>query len=141
MRSVILILFVTFWFWKTPEGRSSTKTIIFFWLKETWYTDFERIRRRTYLPCEERFYEVEQISSFIDDNQEEVLLVIECKASHIDVRCNMVLDQLIRYRDVLDAEYIMLILMVSMFVVLSNLRMVDIKKSIQKSDLSRAFKI
>lgn len=44
-----------------------------------------------------------------DDNQEEVLLVIECKASHIDVECNMVLDQAIRYRDVLDAEYIMLI--------------------------------
>ena len=44
-----------------------------------------------------------------DDKQEEALMVIECKAPYIDVDCNIVLDQAIRYRDILKAEYIMLV--------------------------------
>lgn len=44
-----------------------------------------------------------------DDKQEEALMVIECKAPYIDVECNVVLDQAIRYRDILNAKYIMLV--------------------------------
>ena len=44
-----------------------------------------------------------------DDKQKEILMVIECKAPYIDVDCNIVLDQAISYRDILNAEYIMLI--------------------------------
>ncbi len=64
-----------------------------------------------------------------DDKQEEVLLVIECKAPYIDVECNMVLDQAIRYRDILDAEYIMLVNGIN--AVVYQLRMVGIKKLIK----------
>ena len=44
-----------------------------------------------------------------DDKQEEALMVIECKAPYIDVDCNIVLDQAVRYRNILGAEYIMLV--------------------------------
>ena len=108
MRSVILILFVTFWFRKLRRKKFDKKTIIF--LQKKLGIPIERIR------VEEPMCHVKNglrgrsdIVVYRDDNQEEVLLVIECKASHIDVECNMVLDQAIRYRDVLDAEYIMLI--------------------------------
>ena len=93
---------------KTPEEEVRQKTIIF--LQKKLGIPIERIR------VEEPMCHVKNglrgrsdIVVYRDDNQEEVLLVIECKASHIDVECNMVLDQAIRYRDVLDAEYIMLI--------------------------------
>ncbi|MDU1334353.1 MAG: type I restriction enzyme HsdR N-terminal domain-containing protein, partial [Veillonella sp.] len=92
---------------KTPEEEVRQKTIIF--LQKKLGIPIERIR------VEEPMCHVKNglrgradIVVYRDDNQEEVLLVIECKASHIDVECNMVLDQAIRYRDVLDAEYIML---------------------------------
>ena len=93
---------------KTPEEEVRQKTIIF--LQKKLGIPIERIR------VEEPMCHVKNglrgradIVVYRDDNQEEVLLVIECKASHIDVECNIVLDQAIRYRDVLDAEYIMLI--------------------------------
>ena len=93
---------------KTPEEEVRQKTIIF--LQKKLGIPIERIR------VEEPMCHVKNglrgrsdIVVYRDDNQEEVLLVIECKASHIDVECNMVLEQAIRYRDVLDAEYIMLI--------------------------------
>lgn len=93
---------------KTPEEEVRQKTIIF--LQKKLGVPIERIR------VEEPMCHVKRglkgradIVVYRDDEQEEVLLVIECKAPHIDVECNMVLEQAIRYRDVLDAEYIMLI--------------------------------
>ena len=93
---------------KTPEEEVRQKTIIF--LQKKLGVPIERIR------VEEPMCHVKRglrgradIVVYCDDEQEEVLLVIECKAPHIDVECNMVLEQAIRYRDVLNAEYIMLI--------------------------------
>lgn len=93
---------------KTPEEEVRQKTIIF--LQKKLGVPIERIR------VEEPMCHVKRglrgradIVVYRDDEQEEVLLVIECKAPHIDVECNMVLEQAIRYRDVLNAEYIMLI--------------------------------
>ena len=93
---------------KTPEEEVRQKTIIF--LQKRLGVPIERIR------VEEPMCHVKKglrgradIVVYRDDKQEEVLLVIECKAPHIDVECNLVLDQAIRYRDILDAEYIMLV--------------------------------
>lgn len=93
---------------KTPEEEVRQKTIIF--LQKKLGVPIERIR------VEEPMCHVKKgvrgradIIVYRDDEQKEVLLVIECKAPYIDVECNMVLEQAIRYRDILDAEYIMLI--------------------------------
>ena len=93
---------------KTPEEEVRQKTIIF--LQKRLGVPIERIR------VEEPMCHVKKglrgradIVVYRDDKQEEVLLVIECKAPRIDVECNMVLEQAIRYRDILDAEYIMLV--------------------------------
>lgn len=93
---------------KTPEEEVRQKTIIF--LQKRLGVPIERIR------VEEPMCHVKKglrgradIVVYRDDKQEEVLLVIECKAPHIDVECNLVLDQAIRYRDILNGEYIMLI--------------------------------
>lgn len=93
---------------KTPEEEVRQKTIIF--LQKKLGIPIERIR------VEEPMCHVKKglrgradIVVYRDDKQEEVLLVIECKASHIDIECNVVLEQAIRYRDILGAEYIMLV--------------------------------
>ena len=93
---------------KTPEEEVRQKTIIF--LQKKLGIPIERIR------VEEPMCHVKKglrgradIVVYRDDKQEEVLLVIECKASYIDIECNMVLEQAIRYRDILGAEYIMLV--------------------------------
>lgn len=93
---------------KTPEEEVRQKTIIF--LQKKLGIPIERIR------VEEPMCHVKKglrgradIVVYRDDKQEEVLLVIECKATHIDIECNMVLEQAIRYRDILGAEYIMLV--------------------------------
>ena len=93
---------------KTPEEEVRQKTIIF--LQKKLGVPIERIR------VEEPMCHVKRglrgradIVVYRDDEQKEVLLVIECKAPYIDIECNMVLEQAIRYRDILDAEYIMLI--------------------------------
>ena len=97
-----------FLFQKTPEEEVRQKTIIF--LQKKLGIPIERIRD------EEPMCHVKKglrgradIVVYRDDKQEEVLLVIECKASHIDIECNVVLEQAIRYRDILGAEYIMLV--------------------------------
>lgn len=93
---------------KTPEEEVRQKTIIF--LQKKLGIPIERIR------VEEPMCHVKKglrgradIVVYRDDKQEEALMVIECKAPYIDVDCNIVLDQAIRYRDILNAEYIMLV--------------------------------
>ena len=93
---------------KTPEEEVRQKTIIF--LQNKLGVPIERIR------VEEPMCHVKKglrgradIVVYRDDKQEEPLMVIECKAPYIDVDCNMVLDQAVRYRNILGAEYIMLI--------------------------------
>lgn len=93
---------------KTPEEEVRQKTIIF--LQKKLGIPIERIR------VEEPMCHVKKglrgradIVVYRDDKQEEALMVIECKAPYIDVDCNIVLDQAVRYRDILKAEYIMLV--------------------------------
>lgn len=93
---------------KTPEEEVRQKTIIF--IQKKLGILIERIR------VEEPMCHVKKglrgradIVVYRDDKQEEALMVIECKAPYIDVECNVVLDQAIRYRDILNAEYIMLV--------------------------------
>lgn len=93
---------------KTPEEEVRQKTIIF--IQKKLGIPIERIR------VEEPMCHVKKglrgradIVVYRDDKQEEALMVIECKAPYIDVECNVVLDQAIRYRDILNAEYIMLV--------------------------------
>jgi len=93
---------------KTPEEEVRQKTIIF--IQKKLGIPIERIR------VEEPMCHVKKglrgradIVVYRDDKQEEALMVIECKAPYIDVECNVVLDQAIRYRDILNAKYIMLV--------------------------------
>ena len=44
-----------------------------------------------------------------DDERKDALMVIECKAPHIDVYCDDVLEQAERYRKIVKADYVMLI--------------------------------
>ena len=93
---------------KTPEEEVRQKTIIF--LQKKLGIPIERIRvEEPMCHVKKGFRGRADIVVYRDDKQEEVLLVIECKAPHIDVECNVVLDQAIRYRDILNAEYIMLV--------------------------------
>lgn len=92
----------------TPEEIVRQKTIKF--LQNKLGVPIERIR------VEEPMCHVKKglrgradIVVYRDDKQEEALMVIECKAPYIDIDCNIVLDQAIRYRNILGAEYIMLI--------------------------------
>lgn len=92
----------------TPEEIVRQKTIKF--LQNKIGVPIERIR------VEEPMCHVKKglrgradIVVYRDDKQEEPLMVIECKAPYIDVDCNMVFDQALRYRNVLGAEYIMLV--------------------------------
>ena len=93
---------------KTPEEEVRQKTIIF--LQNKLGVPIEHIR------VEEPMCHVKKglrgradIVVYRDDKQEEPLMVIECKAPYIDVDCNIVLDQAVRYRNILGAEYIMLV--------------------------------
>ena len=93
---------------KTPEEEVRQKMIVI--LQKKLGVPIERIR------VEEPMCHVKKglrgradIVVYRDDEQEEALMVIECKAPYIDVDCNLVLDQAERYRNTLSAEYIMLI--------------------------------
>lgn len=93
---------------KTPEEEVRQKIIIF--LQNKLRVPIERIR------VEEPMCHVKKglrgradIVVYRDDEQEEALMVIECKAPYIDIDCNIVLDQAERYRNILGAEYIMLV--------------------------------
>ena len=93
---------------KTPEEEVRQKMIIF--LQNKLRVPIERIR------VEEPMCHMKKggrgradIVVYRDDKQQEVLMVIECKAPYIDIDCNIVLDQAERYRNILGAEYIMLV--------------------------------
>lgn len=44
-----------------------------------------------------------------DDEKNKPLMVVECKASEVDISCDEVREQAERYRDILSADYIMLV--------------------------------
>lgn len=93
---------------KTPEEEVRQKTIIF--LQNKLGVPIERIRvEEPMCHVKKGFRGRADIVVYRDDKQEEPLMVIECKAPYIDVDCNMVLDQAVRYRNILGAEYIMLV--------------------------------
>lgn len=93
---------------KTPEEAIRQKTIIF--LEEYLGIPLNRLR------VEESMAHVKlrakgraDIVVYRDDNKNHPLMVIECKAPEIDISCEEVREQAERYRNILKADYIMLI--------------------------------
>ena len=93
---------------KTPEEAIRQKTIKF--LEEYLGIPLNRLR------VEESMAHVKlrakgraDIVVYRDDNKNHPLMVIECKAPEIDISCEEVLEQAERYRNILKADYIMLI--------------------------------
>lgn len=93
---------------KTPEEAIRQKTIKF--LEEDLGIPLNRLR------VEESMAHVKlrakgraDIVVYRDDNKNHPLMVIECKAPEIDISCEEVREQAERYRNILKADYIMLI--------------------------------
>lgn len=93
---------------KTPEEAIRQKTIEF--LEEYLGIPLNRLR------VEESMAHVKlrakgraDIVVYRDDNKNHPLMVIECKAPEIDISCEEVREQAERYRNILKADYIMLI--------------------------------
>ena len=93
---------------KTPEEAIRQKTIKF--LEEYLGIPLNRLR------VEESMAHVKlrakgraDIVVYLDDNKNHPLMVIECKAPEIDISCEEVREQAERYRNILKADYIMLI--------------------------------
>ncbi|MDU7715506.1 MAG: type I restriction enzyme HsdR N-terminal domain-containing protein [Veillonella sp.] len=93
---------------KTPEEAIRQKTIKF--LEEYLGIPLNRLR------VEESMAHVKlrakgraDIVVYRDDNKNHPLMVIECKAPEIDISCEEVREQAERYRNILKADYIMLI--------------------------------
>ena len=93
---------------KTPEEAIRQKTIKF--LEEYLCIPLNRLR------VEESMAHVKlrakgraDIVVYRDDNKNHPLMVIECKAPEIDISCEEVREQAERYRNILKADYIMLI--------------------------------
>ena len=93
---------------KTPEVAIRQKTIKF--LEEYLGIPLNRLR------VEESMAHVKlrakgraDIVVYRDDNKNHPLMVIECKAPEIDISCEEVREQAERYRNILKADYIMLI--------------------------------
>lgn len=93
---------------KTPEEAIRQKTIKF--LEEYLGIPLNRLR------VEESMAHVKlrakgraDIVVYRDDNKNHPLIVIECKAPEIDISCEEVREQAERYRNILKADYIMLI--------------------------------
>ena len=93
---------------KTPEEAIRQKTIKF--LEEYLGIPLNRLR------VEESMAHVKlrakgraDIVVYRDDNKNHRLMVIECKAPEIDISCEEVREQAERYRNILKADYIMLI--------------------------------
>lgn len=93
---------------KTPEEAIRQKTVKF--LEEYLGIPLNRLR------VEESMTHVKlrakgraDIVVYRDDNKNHPLMVIECKAPEIDISCEEVREQAERYRNILKADYIMLI--------------------------------
>lgn len=93
---------------KTPEEAIRQKTIKF--LEEYLGIPLNRLR------VEESMAHVKlrakgraDIVVYRDDNKNHPLMIIECKAPEIDISCEEVREQAERYRNILKADYIMLI--------------------------------
>lgn len=93
---------------KTPEEEVRQKTIEF--LTTHLGVPLNRLR------VEEAMAHVKKgargradIVVYRDDEKNKPLMVIECKASEVDISCDEVREQAERYRDILSADYIMLV--------------------------------
>lgn len=93
---------------KTPEEEVRQKTIEF--LTAHLGVPLNRLR------VEEAMAHVKKgargradIVVYRDDEKNKPLMVIECKASEVDISCDEVREQAERYRDILSADYIMLV--------------------------------
>lgn len=93
---------------KTPEEEVRQKTIEF--LDTHLGVPLNRLR------VEEAMAHVKKgargradIVVYRDDEKNKPLMVIECKASEVDISCDEVREQAERYRDILSADYIMLV--------------------------------
>ena len=93
---------------KTPEEEVRQKTIKF--LQDELGVPVDRVL------VEESMSHVKKgargradIVVYRDDERKDALMVVECKAPHIDVYCDDVLEQAERYRKIVKADYVMLI--------------------------------
>ncbi|WP_455236441.1 type I restriction enzyme HsdR N-terminal domain-containing protein [Veillonella sp.] len=93
---------------KTPEEEVRQKTIKF--LQDGLGVPIDRVL------VEESMSHVKKgargradIVVYRDDERKDALMVVECKAPHIDVYCDDVLEQAERYRKIVKADYVMLI--------------------------------
>lgn len=93
---------------KTPEEEVRQKTIKF--LQDELGVPVDRVL------VEESMSHVKKgargradIVVYRDDKRKDALMVVECKAPHIDIYCDEVLEQAERYRKIVKADYVMLI--------------------------------
>lgn len=93
---------------KTPEEAIRQKTIKF--LEEYLGIPLNRLRvEESMAHVKLRAKRRADIVVYRDDNKNHPLMVIECKAPEIDISCEEVREQAERYRNILKADYIMLI--------------------------------
>ena len=93
---------------KTPEEAIRQKTIKF--LEEYLGIPLNRLRvEESMAHIKLRAKGRADIVVYRDDNKNHPLMVIECKAPEIDISCEEVREQAERYRNILKADYIMLI--------------------------------
>ena len=93
---------------KTPEEAIRQKTIKF--LEEYLGIPLNRLRvEESMIHVKLRAKGRADIVVYRDDNKNHPLMVIECKAPEIDISCEEVREQAERYRNILKADYIMLI--------------------------------
>ena len=93
---------------KTPEEEVRQKTIEF--LDTHLGVPLNRLRvEESMAHVKKRARGRADIVVYRDDEKNEPLMVIECKAPEVDISCDEVREQAERYRDILKADYIMLV--------------------------------
>lgn len=93
---------------KTPEETVRQKTIMF--LITELGVPWNRLRiEESMSHVKKRARGRADIVVYRDDEKNQPLLVIECKAPEVDISCDEVREQAKRYRDILKADYIMLV--------------------------------
>ena len=93
---------------KTPEEEVRQKTIEF--LETHLGVPLNRLRvEEAMAHVKKRARGRADIVVYRDDEKNQPLMVIECKAPEVDISCDEVREQAERYRDILNADYIMLV--------------------------------
>lgn len=93
---------------KTPEEEVRQKTIEF--LDTHLGVPLNRLRvEEAMAHVKKRARGRADIVVYRDDEKNKPLMVIECKAPEVDISCDEVREQAERYRDILKADYIMLV--------------------------------